>query len=81
MQAQDVADKGGIGLVGLKTNSEIIGQASTLVKSGKQKVEEPRVGLSIDKNCISCSGNQPAVLSCFRIACLQFQNGTIALNN
>jgi hypothetical protein len=91
VQTQDIEDKRQVSLMGMKTNSELAGSASTNVRSSHQQTssqsENEKVqigrnaGIFIDKNCISCSGNSPTVLSHIKMACLSFKNSKISYQN
>lgn len=75
----------------MKTNHEIAGNASAEVRNGENRrnsVTEADVtkvgrnfGLFLDKNCISCSGNQPIVLQHLKMACLNYTNSLVSYNS
>ena len=75
----------------MKTNHEIAGSASVEMRNSdhrKNSVTESETtkvgrnyGLFLDKNCISCSGNQPIVLQHLKMACLNYTNSLVQYNS
>ena len=75
----------------MKTNHEIAGNASIEVRNGENRRNSAtendiskvgrNYGLFLDKNCISCSGNQPIVLQHLKMACLNYTNSLVQYNS
>eukprot|EP00347_Sterkiella_histriomuscorum_P010227 403377108 len=63
------------------SQDDLLNGGMSMQSIGSNNTNPIKSVISIDRNCLSCSGQQSVVMNAFKVACLQYQPQKVLFNN